>query len=71
MNYGFTKVGTDIDAITLKKGDIAAFGAVSGHAYGHIAMWNGTQWVSDFKQSSFWVANQYSVEKKYAIYRWQ
>jgi predicted chitinase len=71
VNYGFTKVGTDIDAITLKKGDIAAFGAVSGHAYGHIAMWNGTQWVSDFKQSSFWVANQYSIEKKYAIYRWQ
>ncbi|MFL9833581.1 glycoside hydrolase family 19 protein [Chryseobacterium terrae] len=68
---GFTKVGTDIDSITLKKGDIAAFGAVKGHSYGHIAMWNGTEWVSDFKQKSFWVANQYSIDKKYAIYRWE
>ncbi|WP_228372301.1 hypothetical protein [Chryseobacterium gregarium] len=70
VKYGFTKVGTDINSITLKKGDIAAFGSVKGHPYGHVAMWNGTQWVSDFKQKSFWVANQYSTDKKYAIYRW-
>ncbi|MCD9853276.1 hypothetical protein LUD75_01060 [Epilithonimonas sp. JDS] len=71
VKYGFTKVGTDLDSIQLKKGDIAAFGSVKGHSYGHIAMWTGIQWVSDFKQKSFWVANQYSVEKKYAIYRWE
>jgi muramidase (phage lysozyme) len=71
VNLGFKKMGTDIDSIELKKGDIVAFGAVSGHSYGHVAMYNGTQWVSDFKQNSFWVANQYSVEKKYAIYRWE
>lgn len=71
VKYGFTKLGTDLDSIQLKKGDIAAFGSVKGHPYGHIAMWTGTQWVSDFKQKSFWVANQYSVEKKYAIYRWE
>ena len=70
VNFGFKKIGTDIDSIQLKKGNIVAFGSVSGHSYGHIAMYNGTQWVSDFKQNSFWVANQYSVEKKYAIYRW-
>ena len=71
VKYGFTKIGTDLDSINLIKGDIAAFGSVKGHPYGHIAMWNGTNWVSDFKQKSFWVANQYSVEKKYAIYRWK
>jgi predicted chitinase len=70
VKYGFTKIGTNLDSIQLKKGDIAAFGSVKGHKYGHIAMWTGTQWVSDFKQKSFWVANQYSIEKKYAIYRW-
>ncbi|GIZ15879.1 hypothetical protein RCZ15_11220 [Capnocytophaga catalasegens] len=67
---GFTKIGNDINSIELKKGDIVAFAAVKGHIYGHIAMWNGEQWVSDFKQNSFWVANQYSVEKKYVLYRW-
>jgi predicted chitinase len=70
VKVGFTKLGNDINTIQLKKGDIAAFGAVKGHPYGHIAMYNGSQWVSDFKQKSFWVATQYSVEKKYAIYRW-
>ncbi|WP_379968306.1 glycoside hydrolase family 19 protein [Epilithonimonas sp. UC225_85] len=69
--YGFTKIGTDLNSISLKKGDIATFGSVKGHPYGHIAMWNGTNWVSDFKQKSFWVATQYSVDKKYAIYRWE
>lgn len=70
VKYGFTKIGTDLDSIQLKKGDIVAFAAVKGHPYGYIAMWTGTQWISDFKQKDFWVANQYSVEKKYAIYRW-
>lgn len=70
VKYGFTNIGTDLDSIQLKKGDIVAFAAVKGHPYGHIAMWTGTQWISDFKQKDFWVANQYSVEKKYAIYRW-
>ena len=30
-------------------------------------MWNGEQWVSDFKQKSFWVAPQYEKEK---CFRW-
>ncbi len=47
---GFTKIGDDINSIELKKGDIVAFAAVKGHKYGHIAMWNGEQWVSDFNQ---------------------
>jgi hypothetical protein len=67
---GFTKIGDDINSIGLKKGDIVAFAAVKGHSYGHIAMWNGEQWVSDFKQKSFWVAPQYEKEKKYVLYRW-
>ena len=46
-------------------GDIAVFGAVVGHPHGHIQMWNGQQWVSDFKQcngnneNGFWVNNAY------------
>ena len=33
------------------KGDIVVLNPVGKHQYGHIAMWNGQQWVSDFKQT--------------------
>lgn len=49
-------------------GDIVVFPAVKGHKYGHIAIWNGTQWVSDFKQKNFIVASAYS-EADYKLYR--
>ena len=26
----------------------------TGHKYGHIAMYNGQQWISDFKQRRLW-----------------
>jgi len=44
--YGFKEIKTD----KYQKGDIVVFPAVKGHKWGHIAMWNGRQWVSDFKQ---------------------
>ena len=65
INYQYLNVMDE--NIELKKGDIAAFASVTGHKYGHIAMYNGTQWVSDFRQNSFWVATAYSKEKKYSM----
>ena len=52
-----------------KKGDIVVFNAVKGHPHGHIAMWNGRQWVSDFRQRSFYVANAYITSHDYKYYR--
>ena len=49
-------------------GDIVVFPAVKGHKCGHIAMWDGTQWVSDFKQKNFIVAPEYRGSK-YKFYR--
>lgn len=49
-------------------GDIVVFPAVKGHKYGHIAMWDGTQWVSDFKQKHFIVSPAYSG-CHYRLYR--
>lgn len=43
----------------LEVGDIVVFGAVKGHPHGHIAIWNGHQWVSDFKQRSLIVNKAY------------
>ena len=43
-----------------EKGDIVVFPKVKNHPYGHIAMWTGEQWVSDFKQNNIIVAKEYS-----------
>lgn len=52
-----------------KKGDIVVFSAVKGHPYGHIAIWNGRQWVSDFKQKGLFVANAYIMAGNQKYYR--
>jgi len=46
---GFKKMSRN-DAKPYKKGDILVTEANTSHEWGHIAMFNGTQWVSDFKQ---------------------
>lgn len=52
-----------------KEGDIVVFDAVKGHPYGHIAIWNGKQWVSDFLQKNFYVAHSYKLANDYQIFR--
>jgi hypothetical protein len=36
-----------------KKGDVVVFQAVKGHPDGHMAMYGGKKWVSDFEQEHF------------------
>lgn len=51
-------------------GDIVVFQPIGGRKYGHIAIWNGTQWVSDFKQRNLIVHSDYTKEgAEYHIYR--
>ena len=52
-----------------KKGDIVVFNATKGHPYGHIAIWNGKQWVSDFLQNNFYVAHNYKQANDYQVFR--
>ena len=47
---GFSKVDPGKDG--LQKGDVMVIPAEGKHKSGHIQMYNGTQWVSDFKQNS-------------------
>ena len=42
---------SNFSSVTAKKGDIAV---MSHGKYGHICMWNGRQWISDFKQNNMW-----------------
>lgn len=42
-------------------GDIVVFNAVKNHPHGHIAIWDGKQWISDFKQRNIIVAKEYCL----------
>ena len=51
-------------------GDIVVFQPIGGRRFGHIAIWHGSQWVSDFKQRNLIVHSDYLKEGcEYAIYR--
>ena len=36
-----------------KNGDMAVFDKTTNHKYGHIQVYDGKQWISDFKQNGF------------------
>lgn len=61
--YGFKKTKD-----SLQYGDIIVFPTVKGHPWGHIAIWNGKQWISDFKQKSMFPAQAYR-QADYAVFR--
>ena len=52
-----------------KRGDIVVFSSAKGHPYGHIAMWNGKQWISDFRQMGLFVTPIYAKEGNFDYYR--
>lgn len=69
---GFTKINSA--NYTPIKGDIIVIEAFQGdkyHKHGHIAMYNGSQWVSDFKQRDMWAGPDYRKHKpNYTLFRW-
>lgn len=50
--YGFTQVSGKASQISPEVGDISITQRFGNHKYGHIAIWNGSNWVSDFEQNS-------------------
>lgn len=66
---GFSSVADHRSAgYTPQRGDVAVFQAVPGHPHGHIAMYNGQQWVSDYRQDGFY-ANQAYRSGSWTAYR--
>ena len=59
---GWQVVSTSQDFQPLK-GDIAVFRDFQGdkryHSAGHIQMFNGNRWISDFRQNGFWAGGDY------------
>ena len=52
-----------------KKGDISVVPSNSTHPFGHIAVYNGKQWVSDFKQNHILPSRAYKANGKFQIFR--
>ncbi len=52
-------------------GDVIVYGAIDGDAYGHMEIYDGDDWESDFTQKSIWPNNSNPAWKKvsFAIYR--
>lgn len=46
LTVGFSVVGDGL----FKSGDVAIIQPITGHPHGHMVMFNGRIWVSDFKQ---------------------
>jgi len=66
---GFSAVAAD--KYVPQKGDVVVIqNYKGGDINGHIAMYNGTQWVSDFKQRDIWAGPGYRINKPaYQVYR--
>jgi hypothetical protein len=75
--WGFTKIIVDksqLENYKPLKGDIGVIQPYEGGSiHGHIQMFNGSIWVSDFKQKSdFWPGSGYRKHKPdFEIYRWK
>ena len=52
-----------------QEGDVVVFQPVEGHPRGHVAMFDGKQWISDYKQDSIYAASPYKNGAPYVIYR--
>ena len=52
-----------------EKGDIIVLEAVEGHSHGHIAMYSGNKWISDFVQNDMWGGPAYRNKAEYSLFR--
>jgi RHS repeat-associated protein len=55
-----------------QKGDIRVWQpAKGGSQHGHIDIWDGSNWVSDFIENSDYPGRKYRADPHYQIYRWK
>ena len=53
-----------------QKGDVVVFQAIEGHKHGHVAMFDGKQWISDFRQRDVYAGPDYrNIRAPYVLYR--
>ena len=64
---GFEEV--PVNNYTPQKGDISVLPRNEGSHFGHIAVYNGEKWVSDFNQLSIYPGKKYRANGNYQIFR--
>ncbi len=75
-NYGPTLIANGFAEVSLENyeatlGDIAVFQAPPNETHGHIQIFTGTKWVSDFTQSRIWPGSKYEDnDVSYKVYRY-
>jgi hypothetical protein len=73
-DYGISLVHAGFrEAITNQyvKGDVVIIQGFGGHPHGHMAMFDGSKWISDFVQSGLYPGPSYREKKpSYRIYRY-
>ena len=70
--YGFKEISAN--SYNPVKGDIIVMQDFIGATtpYGHIEMYGGTEWISDFKQTDLYPSSKYKKHNaEYKIYRWK
>lgn len=54
-----------------KLGDVAVIQPAPGHPFGHMCMWDGHDWISDFIQQTMYPGSAYrAAQPPYVIYRY-
>lgn len=54
INAGFKVIGNEINIPKFLPGDIMVNLNTTNHPYGHVCMYNGTKWISDFVQNTIY-----------------
>jgi hypothetical protein len=67
---GFSEFHPDLVGAP-EKGDVAIIQGFKGHPHGHMAMYDGTHWISDFVQRTVYPGESYRKARPcYKIYRY-
>lgn len=64
QEIGFRVIATNSDLLNGFEPDAGDIGIMDHGEYGHICMWTGHQWVSDFTQNNLWVYGASTRPKK-------
>ena len=65
---GWKAIGNNLPKEKWEVGDVAVFPQYSGGPYGHICMWTGSSWISDFKQLTIYPTSR-RQNLPYVIFR--
>lgn len=74
QRLGFSEIEVDDpDHFSFNRGDVMVMEPHTGSVAGHVAGYDGQQWISDFVQRDFWAGPGYrnqTPRPKYAVYRY-